>query len=264
MEQTFRTLEKSNPRYGFKNLQFVTVKSTHLKGRGDICFYKPEKCPADTPVVILLHGVYGSAWSWPLCSGVHEQAERAILAGQLAPMILAMPSDGLWGDGSGYVPHRDQDFEQWIVQDVPQAAREAYPDAVSAESRFFIAGLSMGGYGALRIGSSYPHIFSAFAGLSSITTIDEFSLFVEEELSAYRWAAPHDLLASFLANKEKLRPFRFDCGRGDLLLKFNRKLHSDLEEAGIYHTYREYTGEHNWDYWKNNILETLLFFNLQL
>jgi hypothetical protein len=66
-----------------------------------------------------------------------------IAAGEIPPLVLAMPSDGLWGDGSAYLPHLEQDFEKWIVEEVPLAAAEA-SDLVSAESPLFIAGLSMG------------------------------------------------------------------------------------------------------------------------
>jgi hypothetical protein len=61
-----------------------------------------------------------------------------------------MPSDGLWGDGSGYVPHASQDFERWIVDEVPVATRIAVP-ACDDASPIFIAGLSMGGFAALRL-----------------------------------------------------------------------------------------------------------------
>ena len=77
---------------------------------------------APLPLVILLHGVYGSAWSWPLNGGAHLTVARLIEAEEIAPVALAMPSDGLWGDGSGYVPHADADYERWIVDEVPAAA----------------------------------------------------------------------------------------------------------------------------------------------
>src|SRR3546814_17506690 len=102
----FRTLEQSDPRFERDNRRFMTVKSSSRRGRGDIVVYVPPDCPADVPVAVLLHGVYGSAWSWALSSGVHVQAEAAIRRGELSPMVLAMPSDGLWGDGSGYVDRK--------------------------------------------------------------------------------------------------------------------------------------------------------------
>ncbi|MEO6188400.1 MAG: hypothetical protein ABIO82_02545, partial [Ginsengibacter sp.] len=103
----FRTIEISDPRFENNHLRFVTVKTPNLKGRGDICVFVPPsiKTELDTPVVILLHGVYGSAWSWPVSTGVHLQAMRMIERDEIPPMVIAMPSDGLWGDGSAYLAH---------------------------------------------------------------------------------------------------------------------------------------------------------------
>ena len=103
----FRTVEISDPRFERDHLRVFTVKSSGLKGRADVCvFIPPSITTAVTlPVVILLHGVYGSSWSWPLKSGVHVQLMEKIRSGELPPMVLAMPSDGLWGDGSGYLEH---------------------------------------------------------------------------------------------------------------------------------------------------------------
>ncbi len=263
MEKKFRTLEQSNPRYGFKNLRFVTIKSNNLQGRGDICFYIPENCPSDAPVVILLHGVYGSAWSWALSSGVHEQVDQAISTGLIKPLILVMPSDGLWGDGSGYMKQKEQDFEKWIVEDVIEATRQIAAKQVSKVSKFFIAGLSMGGYGAIRLGARHPNLFTSFSGLSSITDISDFSLFVEESLSNYQMDTELSLIDTIVANRANIPFFRFDCGRDDLLIAQNRKLHKQLLEANIAHEYQEYEGGHSWDYWKNNVMKTILFFNLR-
>lgn len=52
MENKFKSFEHSNPEYGTKNLSFITVKSSNLRGRGDICIYIPENCPDDVSVTI--------------------------------------------------------------------------------------------------------------------------------------------------------------------------------------------------------------------
>ena len=259
----FRTIEQSDPRFERDNLRLMTVKSRNLRGRGDIAVYAPMDCPADVPVVILLHGVYGSAWSWPLSAGVHLQADDAIRKGTLSPMILAMPSDGLWGDGSGYVPHVTRNFERWIAEDVPAAVRELLPHRITEKSPFFIAGLSMGGYGAIRLGAKYPDIFAGFSGLSSITVFDDLARFVEEPLTAAYQPPSHerDLIQLLRTNRHTLRPFRFDCGYGDILIDANRELHRQLLESGIPHGFFEYEGAHEWNYWEQQIMFTLRFFN---
>ena len=82
----------------------ATVQSPALGRRADVSFYLPqglEKQPL--PLVLLLHGVYGSHWAWMFKGGAHETAARlAAETGQ--PFMLAMPSDGpRWVLGRGLV-----------------------------------------------------------------------------------------------------------------------------------------------------------------
>ena len=112
-----------DPEISAEGLRFLTVKSAALGGRADITLYVPETAAdaADVPIVLLLHGVYGSHWAWALKGAAHLTLDRLIAAGQVPPMVLAMPSDGLWGDGSGYVAHGMQNFERWVAAEVPAA-----------------------------------------------------------------------------------------------------------------------------------------------
>ena len=256
----FRTLELSDPRFDHDGLRQITVKTPNLRGRGDITVWLPPGETGPLPLVLLLHGVYGSHWVWSQKAGAHRTAGQLIGDGKIKPVALAMPSDGLWGDGSGYLPHDGYHFDRWIMDDVPAAVTEATGLTVSG---LFIAGLSMGGYGAMRLGAMYPERFRGFSGLSSITDRAQLALFVEESVDAYRQANPADesVLALLLRNRDKLPPFRFDCGRNDLLIEHNRALHTALTDAGIPHKYDEFAGGHEWPYWEEHLTDTLLFFD---
>lgn len=263
----FRTLEISDSRFESDNLRFLTVKTPNLKGRGDICVFVPPSIHSDQifPVVILLHGVYGSAWNWAYNAGVHLKANEMMNRGELPPMVIAMPSDGLWGDGSAYLPHNGYHFEKWIAMDVPDALEEKIPGVIK-ESPLFIAGLSMGGFGALRIGAKYGFKFKGIAGHSSITNLEQMKLFVEEDLSQLRQAdqVDNDVFSAFQQYRRHLPPVRFDCGSSDQLIEYNRTLHRQLEEEGIEHIYQEHPGRHEWSYWAEHIGETLRFFAKQI
>lgn len=263
----FRTVELSNTVLEKDNLRFMTVKSAHLGGRGDSCIFVPEGINAGdhTPIALLLHGVYGSCWSWALSGGVHIRAQEMMSQGLLPPMILVMPSDGLWGDGSGYLPHSGRNFERWIVEDVPAAVREYIPGA-GERSPLFITGLSMGGFGALRLGAKYHQRFRAVAAHSAITSLEQMQLFVEEDISIYRQpdAVDEDVLRTFLRYRDKLPPVRFDCGAEDVLIDHNRALHRRLKEEGIAHLYEEFPGKHEWPYWTQHVERSLLFFAAHL
>jgi len=262
----FRTVEISEPRFEADGLRWVTVKSPALRHRADLTLFVPShaKSESNVPVVLLLHGVYGSHWAWALKGGAHRTAARLIESHQIPPMVLAMPSDGLWGDGSGYLPHRDRDFERWIVEDVPAAAREAVW-TVTEQSPLFINGLSMGGFGALRLAGKYPDRFAGAGGHSSMTHFDQFTMFVEEPLESYA-CPPGDrsVLETLLKNRARLPPLRFDCGTEDQLIEFNRELSRELRRAGIAHTYEEFPGGHSWPYWETHLEDMLRFFAAQI
>ena len=256
----FRTVEVSDPRWEGDGLRQVTVKSGALGQRVDVSVFATEGCGPGAPLVILLHGVYGSHWAWALKGGAHHTARRMAATGEIPPLVLAMPSDGLWGDGSGYLRHRSQDFERWIVEEVPWAVRHAVP-AVDEQSPVLIAGLSMGGMGALRLAGKYPERFRAASGHSSATRFEQLRQVVEEPLESC--AAPEEdyaVLEALLRNRDRLPPIRFDCGRSDWLLEANRELHRALEEAGVQHSYEEFEGGHEWPYWEAHLEDTLRFF----
>lgn len=249
---------------GFQDLEFITVKSKALKKRADITVYNPCKGLTNlqsVPLVILLHGVYGSHWAWAMKGEVHRSLKQMMDLHQVSPMILAMPSDGLWGDGSGYLRHHTEDYERWITEDVIQVMREQFQE-VDESSPVFITGLSMGGYGALRLGAKYPRLFRGFSGLSSITKFEQFSRFVEDFESLSKSVIEReDVLDKLMENRQILPPFRFDCGKEDDLIAANRELHEALKMQEIEHEYEEYPGDHSWLYWKAHIGKSLMFFD---
>ncbi|MDZ4288093.1 MAG: alpha/beta hydrolase-fold protein, partial [Prosthecobacter sp.] len=227
----FRTIEISNPSDTPQGVHFVTVKSAALKRRADISLYVPPGIRAGKlPLVILLHGVYGSHWAWLFKGGAHHVLDRLIREEGLPPMMLAMPSDGLWGDGSGYVRHAEADYARWIVEEVPAAAALVEPNCAHAPR--FICGLSMGGYGALRLGALHPDQFAAISAHSSITDVAQMRGFVEETVDQFHLAEdrPLQVLACMKMNAHRLPPLRLDCGSADQLIEYKRTLHQQLLE----------------------------------
>lgn len=265
MAKKFRTIEISNPAFAPENLKYVTVKSSHLKGRGDCTFFIPpqiKRITANVPVVILLHGVYGSHWAWTYNINVHKIALTLIEKKKIAPMVLVMPSDGLLGDGSGYFKHTEKDYEKWIVEDVIQMISEVLPHS-GEKLNLFIGGLSMGGYGALRLMAKFPSRFSGASGLSSITCLKDLLPFLSREEQRYfrKEFEAEELITYLRKNRKRLPPFRFDCGRDDKLFKANVKLHRQLEKEGIPHVFEERAGDHSNVYWNRNISRTLIYFD---
>jgi len=260
---SFLRLESSHAKYSAEGLRFLTFMSPALGGRGTASFYLPEGWEAmrDLPLVLVLHGVYGDHWSWAFMGGAHRRAAGMIERGEIPPMALAMPSDGLFGEGSGYVNHPGRACESWIVDDVVGCAREAFP-CFAAASPLFVTGFSMGGFGALRLGAKYADRFRGIGAHASATRYEHLARFFaeprgdeshlrEEDRSALHWMR---------ANRAILPPIRFDCGADDILVDHSRELHAQLDAEGIPHAYEELPGRHSWDYAHEHLGDSLKFF----
>lgn len=254
----YRNAEISSP-LAAHGVRMATLYSPALKRRGDLTLYVPEARSERLPLLVLLHGVYGSHWNWWVMGKAPEIAREMMEAGEIRPFAIAMPSDGLWGDGSGYVPHREFDAEAWIAEDVPGFVGEFIPEVET--ERFYFAGLSMGGFGALRIGMKYASRVKGISAHSSVTSVDDLERFVREPLDEYQFSGAENvsILHWAKANRTKLPPIRFDCGTDDSLLEANRALHTALEEQRIPHTYEERDGGHTWEYWQAHVRETFRF-----
>jgi putative tributyrin esterase len=260
MPRPFRTFEISDPAYEQEGLRHTTVKSAALQRRGDITFWLPDNGASPQALVILLHGIYGSHWSWAWKGGAHRTAARLISSGEIPPLALAMPSDGLWGDGSGYVRHASgANYERWIIEEVPAAAA-MLADTLKAVP-LFLCGLSMGGFGALRLAALYADRVSAASAHSSATSLTDLDAITDEDMESLGVPPEEsDLLACLLARSSSLPPLRFDCGTEDVLLPQNRALHHALQRAGVPHYYKEGPGGHSWSYWSENLAASLRFF----
>jgi len=254
------TLEFSNLGDLPEGLVFATAHTNSLSGRGDCSFVVPHETSEAMPLVILLHGVHGSHWSWPLLGHAGETLTRLVAAREVEPMVLAMPSDGLAGYGSAYLDDPGRRVTEWITSDVPEIAAQLTPQI--GEVRF-IAGLSMGGWGAIRLAMTGPIHFSAVSTHSTITSLADLSLFeagTQGFSSEFLTNGEDDLVALLSTSRRSVPPLRLDCGTDDPLIRANRKLHQRLLTAGIPHQYQEYSGGHTWEYWREHLTESLQFF----
>lgn len=254
--------EISNPNYGRKNTTLLTIHSSHIKGRQDISVYHHDKLDETTPIVILLHGVYGSNWVWMDLGGAHIVYEQLKQQG-LSDFILVMPSDGGLWDGSAYLPLNEYgNYEQWIMEDVMNAVTENINGA-NNHSEVYLCGLSMGGYGTLKLGAKYPHRFSGLSAHSSVTSLEDLQQFIENPISDYQcsFEKESELAYWFDKNKSSIPPLRLDCGTQDSLYETNLALCSTFNSLNIRYQFESLSGGHEWQYWHENLAKTLMFFD---
>jgi len=241
------------------SLHFVSRESPSLGGPGDITLFIPPAEGGPMPLVILLNGVYGSHRAWTEHGEAHRTALRLIGEGRIRPMVMAMPADGLWSLGAGFARHVDGAYEHWIMEDVIDAARDLVP---GLGPEVFLAGLSIGGYGALRLGAKYGGLVRGISAHSPITRLHDMARFVPEPNS---YLGDEPFVGVWIArHRATLPPLRFDCGTQDPLLDASRRLHDELVRQNVVHLYQEYPGAHDWTYWKTHLADTLLFFEQRL
>lgn len=214
---------------------------------------------APYPTLYLLHGYCGNHTDWVNGTRVQRWAEERGLA-------VVMPS----GENSFYVDQPAGKFGDFVGRELVELTRRMFPLSRRREDTF-LAGLSMGGFGALRNGLKYYETFGSIAGFSS--ALDYFELPPDspellEKYNSDRFGAllparetdvnPRVAFARMREGCQKnpaLAPTRIymACGSEDFLLNSNHSFRDYLLEAGADLTYVETPGCHSWDFWDTQI-----------
>lgn len=217
------------------------------------------------PVLYLLHGLIGHYTNWL------EHTHLANYARSYELIIIMPEGNNGWYTDSATVP--TDKYESYILEEIIPDVQRRFRTIDTREGRA-IAGLSMGGYGALKFGVKYPQTF-AFAGSmsgalggASWTEADlrGFELIWRTLLPAF---GPQDSPTRAANDVNKLYrevpashiaalPYVYlDCGTEDPLLSSSRSLAAILLERKIPHEYRQLPGKHNWEYWDAQVQEVL-------
>jgi pimeloyl-ACP methyl ester carboxylesterase len=158
------------------------------------------------------------------------------------------------------VPHSDADYERWIVDEVPAAAALG-DDRITPDSPLFIAGLSMGGFGALRLGAKYPDRFRGISAHSAVTTLGRLDEVIEERLDALPGSgqptAPR--CTGWRPTPRGCRRCASTAAPTITCCPATARLHAALDARGIEHQYEEFAGGHDWPYWRLHLADTLRF-----
>ena len=117
----------------------------------------------DLPVLYLLHGMNGNHSVWQRRTSIERYAAEYQLA-------VIMPSTDL-----GWYTDTTYEMKYWtfIAEELPQICHELFPQLTQKREKTFAAGLSMGGYGAVKLGLRKPDQFAAVASLSGALALAE-------------------------------------------------------------------------------------------
>ena len=242
----------------------VVFRSASLAREMHYLIYLPpqynESATKRFPVLYLLHGFYGNYTDWDKQSHLREYARDSNL-------IVVMPDGGNhWYVNSPEVP--GDRFEDYIARDLIAETDGRYRTVASRESRA-IAGLSMGGYGALNIGLKHPELF-AFIGSFSGALNAPSDLgprqpqFQETLLEAFGPAGSatrkeNDVFerAKEIQDVSRLPYIYLACGKADVFLELNQQLSAELHNRHFAFEFHEGFGNHDWKYWNQAIKEML-------
>lgn len=209
------------------------------------------------PTLYLLHGYTDDHTIW----GRRTSIERYVAELGIA---VVMPQVH-----NSYYTDMDSGEKYWtfLTEELPSVARSFFPLSDQREDNF-VAGLSMGGYGALKWALSYPEHFSAVASLSGVTdiaslverdrgTADKFKMiFGSREIKETK----NDLLW-LLEQGDQLtesKPLIYQtCGTEDFLYEDNLRFKQLCEKTSYDLTIDFGPGNHEWSYWDNKIQDVL-------
>jgi putative tributyrin esterase len=214
------------------------------------------------PVLYLLHGLTGDYKDWTTRTNLAEYS-RAL------PLIIVMPdAENQWYTNAAGGTAR---FEDYILTDLQADVVRKFRTINSRFGRA-VAGLSMGGYGALKMALKRPGAFAvaaSFSGAFGVSRDDELERLlgqVEAERlqqifgpAGSQTRKENDVFSLASGIKPAGAPYIYlDCGIADnALLDANRQVVAALHKAGAAYEYHEVPGAHTWDYWDRRIREFL-------
>ena len=222
-----------------------------------------EQKPLKT--LYLLHGIFGNYTDWVNGTRIQAWAEANDLA-------VIMPS----GEDRFYLDDEKSGelYGEFIGKELVEFTRKLFPLSDKREDTF-IAGLSMGGYGAIRNGLKYAENFGCVIGLSAALVHDTWKdadnsapiftfrrNYYEAIFGEYDKVkgSDKDPKALLLKLKEEGRPvpkMYLCCGTEDGLVTANRDFRDFLNENGVDLTYVEGPGKHDWVFWDTYIKKVL-------
>ena len=254
-----------------KILESETMSSKLLGTEVKYNIYLPYDYDISTktyPVLYLLNGYTDDNTGWTQWGQIDFIANKAIAEGRLPACIIVMPD----GEDAWYCNDEVSGFpwEDMFIKELMPLVESKYRCRTARGTRA-IAGLSMGGWGALKLSMRYNDLFGACVALSAAVYTDEDFIKMAENRFTGRFTTIFDLKAKgqeritdkwknvfYLLKSvplEKLKSVRYyiDCGDDDFLYRGNSELHIAMRDAGIAHEFRVRDGAHTWDYWRTGI-----------
>ena len=215
-------------------------------------------------VLWLLHGMSDDHTAWCRQTSVERYAEGRKLCVVMPALDISLYTDMLYGNS----------YFTYLTRELPDMLGAMLPISRSREDNY-VAGLSMGGYGAFKTALNYPDRYSMAASLSG--ALDrEYSYERNDEMNKEVFRRAFGDMDKFLGSRSDLRymakkrneegslpELYMCCGTDDFLYEENVQYHSYLKSLGIPVAYEKEEGyAHTWEYWDLKIRRALEWMGL--
>jgi putative tributyrin esterase len=241
-------------------MAFATInyhsRSLQKASSFNIVFPDDPRISPPWSVFYLLHGLSDDHTIWMRRTSLERYVEGL-------PLVVVMP-DG----GRGWYTNAVEGlaYEDDLLKDVVGLVDRTFPVKSERAGRA-IGGLSMGGYGAVKLGLKHPAMFvsvnshsGAVGAPRDLKLIKDLNPQFERVFGKSPRGGAEDPAAIVERLDHGLIPaLRLDCGTDDFLLEENRSFHRLLESMHIPHEYEEFAGGHNWAYWDTHIQQAITF-----
>jgi putative tributyrin esterase len=211
------------------------------------------------PVLYLLHGISDDHTIWQRRTSIERYVDPLKLA-----VVMPTVHRGFYVDMA-----RGPRYGTFVGEELPSIVQAMFPISDKREENF-VAGLSMGGYGAFRLAMTYPQRFAAAASLSGAVNI----AMIAPRGWNKQWKAEMHLIFGdlkklpgsandlfYLAEQlshQKQQPRLYQwCGTEDFLYQGNLDFRDYAMKLGLDLTYKEDSGEHVWSAWDQQIQRVL-------
>ena len=241
----------------------INHKSTVLGKASNIIILAPETPKKEKlRVLYLLHGLSDDYSAWLR----YTSLERYLKYNTDTIVVMPDAQKSFYTD----MAHGDN-YYTYISKEVPEFIASLF-NISKDRNDTYIAGLSMGGYGAFKIALKNPDRFSAAASFSGALDIEGLSQAIEEfpkfaiDILGENYELNSSsenlfrLIEQDLSQKPKLLQM---CGTEDFLYQINQNFKNKIEDKNFDYEYQESPGTHNWDYWDQCIKYALKFFNIE-
>lgn len=236
----------------------LTVILPHDKVEGD---QQNEPCK----VLFLLHGYGSNSSSWARSTSIDTYVRKKNIA-----VIMPEVQTSLYADMTYGLP-----YFTYITEELPAICARMFGTSTRREDTF-VAGNSLGGYGAMKCALTHPERYGACASFSGAL---DFRGMAEYQMTHYSAHIPryvavfgndlelpdeadlHILARDVISRSPEERPrLFFTCGQEDFL--YRQSIHFDkfLGSIGYDHLFMQWPGDHDWEFWDASVKRAVDFF----